>query len=796
MSLDITPEDVYMHQLQGNSDEERESNLRTRRRLAALLAPSVKGDAKNTAAADPEPSKASSKPVARKAGGTGKRGRKRANAAFAQAALGDPDQIYEIERIVDVRWAGNPNEAATDRDYLVSWKGYPNSNNSWEPETSFVSSLPLQPWQDKWQELPKTSNSAASSVGGGASALSSSSHPANDKNSNAGKRARTVRSKLGGGGGGGGSFGSSMVAAIYAEALMQLRPWKLWTLQTNENATDATCDDALAVEVAAVLESALAVDPNHPALCHLYIHLMEMSTTPSKALPQCDVLRGRFKSFGHLLHMPSHIDVQVGQYDLAVKGNEAGVAADLVYFRQHSHHNFYHGYLVHNYHFLAWAAMFDAQFYKALHASRALVETTPASMVTEFGDFLEGYLATHWHVLIRFGKWAEILAEPLIPTIACEPHKCGDEDEAGDEAAAFSKAKKRKVTALGEEHFPVCVAFAHYAKGLAHASLGNVRQALTSREAFEAAKRVVVESYPLRRVHNVLCSQSLEVASAMLRGEVLFRQGGAANMAESLRTLRTAVELDDALPYDEPWGWMVPSRHALGALLTDAASALMNSHSSALASSPPTSAAAFLPPPPTEHRAAAPAACAAAPVGTLSVPKAASMPTAAPLTTPLTTAEDSEGSSLEDDYLRQAVAVFRDDLEGRPCNVWALAGLEACLKLQLQQQKQKQQQQQRLQEVSKFTESHQQEEEEDFPGSSAAVAAALLLLEEGISQVQASKAVAGARADFPVAASCFCAAAAGAAPPLVGKGGEKEQQGSGGGGGDGGELKSRSCCDL
>eukprot|EP00613_Pedinella_sp_CCMP2098_P057633 CAMPEP_0171857652 /NCGR_PEP_ID=MMETSP0992-20121227/24824_1 /TAXON_ID=483369 /ORGANISM="non described non described, Strain CCMP2098" /LENGTH=363 /DNA_ID=CAMNT_0012478943 /DNA_START=209 /DNA_END=1296 /DNA_ORIENTATION=- len=204
MSLDITPEDVYMHQLQGNSDEERESNLRTRRRLAALLAPSVKGDAKNTAAADPEPSKASSKPVARKAGGTGKRGRKRANAAFAQAALGDPDQIYEIERIVDVRWAGNPNEAATDRDYLVSWKGYPNSNNSWEPETSFVSSLPLQPWQDKWQELPKTSNSAASSVGGGASALSSSSHPANDKNSNAGKRARTVRSKLGGGGGGGG----------------------------------------------------------------------------------------------------------------------------------------------------------------------------------------------------------------------------------------------------------------------------------------------------------------------------------------------------------------------------------------------------------------------------------------------------------------------------------------------------------------------------------------------------------------------------------------------------------------
>ena len=194
--------------------------------------------------------------------------------------------------------------------------------------------------------------------------------------------------------------------------------------------------------------------------------------------------------------------------------------------------NLYSSYRTHNYHFAIYGAMFLGQFEPALAAAEELIETTPEELIRlpspPMADFIESYISMKQHVMIRFGKWREITQQelPKDPELYC-----------------------------------VTTAMIHYAKGVAHAALGEVPEAEQEKALFLAAQKRVPES---RLLHNNTCQDLLKIAEAMLDGEIEYRKG---NFDDAFAHLRRSVELDDALPYDEPWGWIQPTRHALGALL-------------------------------------------------------------------------------------------------------------------------------------------------------------------------------------------------------------------------------------
>ncbi len=277
------------------------------------------------------------------------------------------------------------------------------------------------------------------------------------------------------------------IRSVAVEAMMNLTPWLMWDLP---NACPA--EGALTLEAQALLEEVLNGQPGamrHPGLLHLYVHLMEMSPFPEKALKAADVLRTLVPDAGHLVHMPTHIDVLCGNYHDVVHWNEAAIKADLKYYEREGALNFYMGYRLHDYHFVIYGALFLGQMQPALDAVQGMFDTVPEEALRiespPMADYFEAYMAMKPHVLVPFGRWQE-----------------------GIDAAAL-----------------------------------------------------VPEA---RLLHNNTVRDLLEVAKAMLRGEIEYRK---ANYEVAFAELRRAVALEDNLPYDEPWGWMQPVRHALGALL-------------------------------------------------------------------------------------------------------------------------------------------------------------------------------------------------------------------------------------
>ena len=311
-----------------------------------------------------------------------------------------------------------------------------------------------------------------------------------------------------------------LVAALFAESLMNLQPWKRWT----PNGQPGPQTD----EIVRVLDAALNRWPHHPALCHLYIHTMEASPTPERALAAANRLRQAMPGQGHLVHMPTHIDVRLGDYAQVIEANQRAIDADTEFVKQEGRHNFYTYYRIHNYHFLVYGAMFDGQIALALRTARALVKEVPEDMLKEQTDFLDAFIPTALHVLVRFGRWEEILAEPR-----------------------------------PADYLPVTRAIRHYARGLAYAATGQVIAAKAEQVEFAKATAAVPETSFLfqNASRNIL-----GVAGSMLAGEVAYRDG---KVEVAFRHLREAVRRDDALNYDEPWGWMQPARHALGALLLE-----------------------------------------------------------------------------------------------------------------------------------------------------------------------------------------------------------------------------------
>jgi len=322
------------------------------------------------------------------------------------------------------------------------------------------------------------------------------------------------------------------VRSVFAEAIMNEMPWQMWDLRTGRATEGAGTDEAVEV-----LESALRDLPaswDHPGLLHLYIHLMEMSPFPQRALRAADRLRDLVPDSGHLIHMPTHIDVLCGNYRDVVVYNQKAVVADAKFLAREGAMNFYTLYRCHDHHFVVYGAMFLGQYTPALKAAQELIDTMPEEVLhmpsPPMADFVESYLSVKQHVLVRFGKWREIIAQelPKDPELYCST-----------------------------------TAMMLYAKGVAHSVLGEIEAAERARASFRAARARVPES---RRLNNNTMIDLLAIADEMLSGELEYRRG---NFDLAFAHLRRAVVLDDSLPYDEPWGWMQPTRHALGALLLE-----------------------------------------------------------------------------------------------------------------------------------------------------------------------------------------------------------------------------------
>ncbi|KAK8085742.1 hypothetical protein PG997_007013 [Apiospora hydei] len=331
------------------------------------------------------------------------------------------------------------------------------------------------------------------------------------------------------------SFGADLdVAALCADALMNLTPWKLWDLKTGLPA-----EGARTREVQLILERALTQTPGgmeHPGVLHLYIHYIEMSPHPERGLPAADALRSLVPDAGHLLHMPTHIDVLCGDYSRGIASNRTAFEADETFLARAGALNFYTLYRMHDYHFCIYSALFAGQSRVALETVARMEASLSADLLQvrspPMADWLEGFFAMRVHALVRFGRWDDLVALPI------------PEDQ---------------------ELYCVTTAMTHYAKAVALAATSRLPDAEAERELFLAARKRVPAS---RTLFNNRCVDLLDVAEAMMEGEVAFRRG---RFDAAYAHLRAAIARDDGLPYDEPWGWMQPTRHAYGALLMERA---------------------------------------------------------------------------------------------------------------------------------------------------------------------------------------------------------------------------------
>lgn len=321
------------------------------------------------------------------------------------------------------------------------------------------------------------------------------------------------------------------VATLFAEAIMNRTPWALWDLKTGEIAEGADTGEAIEV-----LERAMKQEGGmeHPGILHLYIHLMEMSPHPERALRAGDALRDLAPDAGHLQHMPTHIDVLCGHYERVVSSNHAAIEADRKFLEREGPLNFYSLYRCHDYHFKIYGAMFSGRYNEAIDTSDEMISTLPEELLEiqspPMADWLEAFISMKQHVYIRFGKWQEIIDQPM-------PEN--------------------------SELYSATTAMMHYAKAVAWAASGHVLPAEEQEILFEAAVKRVPDS---RYLFNNSCIDILNVAREMMLGEIEYRK---ANYDAAYAHLRKSVELDDNLPYDEPWGWMQPTRHALAALLLE-----------------------------------------------------------------------------------------------------------------------------------------------------------------------------------------------------------------------------------
>ena len=311
------------------------------------------------------------------------------------------------------------------------------------------------------------------------------------------------------------------IGTLYAEAMMDLRPWDLWTHDGEPQPGTK--------RILAVLEEIMSQSLDHPGANHLYIHAVEPSPEFRKALPAADRLRDLVPAAGHLVHMPSHIDVRVGNWEKAANQNELAIRADRLYLPHSPKQGFYARYMAHNHHMLAFVCMMSGRSARALQAARDLVAGVPEELARTRPQVIDSKMPMVYEVLMRFGRWDDILEEPAPPT-----------------------------------YLPLSTAIWHFSRGVAYAAKGKLNEAESERDKFLRLARTVPED---EKFENALASEVFAVADNVLAGEIAFHRG---NYDEAIDKLRSAARLEDRLTYDEPPVWIQPVRHALGAVLVAA----------------------------------------------------------------------------------------------------------------------------------------------------------------------------------------------------------------------------------
>lgn len=192
----------------------------------------------------------------------------------------------------------------------------------------------------------------------------------------------------------------SDVGVLYAESMMDLRPWDLWTKDGMPQPGTG--------EIIAVLDEVAQMDLSHPGMNHLYIHALEASLHPERAVPAADRLRHAVPASGHLVHMPSHIDVLTGRWGLASKQNEEAIQIDTAYRKLSPEQGFYRIYMTHNQQMLSFAAMMEGRSAVAIQAAHDVVSSVPPDYAEKNAAMVDGALGVEYDALKRFGKWDEI----------------------------------------------------------------------------------------------------------------------------------------------------------------------------------------------------------------------------------------------------------------------------------------------------------------------------------------------------------------------------------------------------
>ncbi len=316
------------------------------------------------------------------------------------------------------------------------------------------------------------------------------------------------------------------LAVLAAEALMNLHPYDWWRADGHLQPWTP--------EIERRLRRALALAPDHPGANHAWVHVIEQSPTPERARAAADRLRSLVPGSGHLLHMPAHIDMRLGDYAAAVRANERAIDADRRYLEQVDAQGAYRvGYVAHNHHFLWAAASMQGHAAKALGAAR---EAYPAACGPSRPDPADRNAGTLQHfevlplyALVRFGRWQELLTGTRPP----------------------------------DGNAPYPLAIWHYARGTACARLGRIDDALTELARLgRAAEDPALAAAKVKSMH--AAATLAQIARLTLQADLALAQGRA---GEAVPLLQQTVELEDGLERDEPHLWLAPTRHAFGAAL-------------------------------------------------------------------------------------------------------------------------------------------------------------------------------------------------------------------------------------
>ena len=308
-------------------------------------------------------------------------------------------------------------------------------------------------------------------------------------------------------------------ATLYAEALMDKRPWNYWDKKTGQPYPGTR-------EIVAQLERVLRSEPRHPGACHYYIHAVE-ALAPEKAVACAERLAALMPGAGHLVHMPAHIYIRVGRYADAIAVNEHAVHADEVFIEGQKPQGLYPlAYYPHNHHFMAFAATLAGKSALAIEAAKRTAATTPVGAAKQV-PFLEPYLHYTYLTLVTFGRWDELLTMPLPPV-----------------DLAYSRG------------------MAQYARGVALAATRRFAEAQAALDTLQQIAAGGTQAYA--SAGWTTPSTNLQIATHALLGEIAARRGG---LEEGIAHFRAAMKIEDDQLYTEPPDWYYPIRHSLAAVL-------------------------------------------------------------------------------------------------------------------------------------------------------------------------------------------------------------------------------------